>query len=88
LVISEQALTLPPNKRYGLLTLQPAEDSERFAAVEVLSPSGSMREAASNLFAALRRLDAANLDAIVARPVPEVGLGRAIMDRLRRAAAR
>ncbi len=88
LVVSDQQLTLPPSKRYGLLTFQPADDGERFAAIEVLSPSGSMREAASNLFAALRRLDAANLDGIVARPVPEVGLGRAIMDRLRRAAAR
>jgi L-threonylcarbamoyladenylate synthase len=88
LVISDQPLTLPPNQRYGLLTLQPADDSERFAAIEVLSASGSMREAASNLFAALRRLDAAKLHGIVARPVPEVGLGRAIMDRLRRAAAR
>jgi len=40
------------------------------------------------LFAAMRRLDALNLDLIVARPVPELGLGRAINDRLRRAASR
>ena len=44
-----------------------------------------MREAAANLFAAIRRLDALNLDLILAEPIPEIGLGRAIMDRLRRA---
>jgi len=59
-----------------------------FAAVEVLSPSGDLREAAANLFAALRRLDMAGAEWIVAEPVPENGLGVAIMDRLRRAAER
>ncbi|HAF69782.1 MAG: Sua5/YciO/YrdC/YwlC family protein [Acetothermia bacterium 64_32] len=58
-----------------------------FAQVEQLSPSGDLREAAANFFAALHRLDAAELSAIVAEPVPEEGLGVAIMDRLRRAAA-
>jgi L-threonylcarbamoyladenylate synthase len=57
---------------------------ERFAAVEILSQSGDFREAAANLFGALRRLDLLGLDRIVAEPVPEVGLGTAIMDRLRR----
>lgn len=77
-----------PNMRVGLLTLQPPATQPGFAALEVLSQQGCLREAAANLFAALRRLDALNLDYIVARPVPEVGLGRAIMDRLRRAAAK
>ena len=44
-------------------------------------------EQAANLFDALHRLDSADVDRIVAQAVPEVGLGRAIMDRLRRAAA-
>ena len=58
------------------------------AAVERnLSPSGDLAEAAANLFAALHALDRAECSAIVAMPVPETGLGRAIMDRLRRAAA-
>ena len=56
------------------------------AAVEILSEKGDLREAAANLFAAIRRLDAQRLDLIIAEPVPETGLGRAIMDRLRRAA--
>jgi len=43
--------------------------------------------AAANLFSALYRLDKANLDLILAEPIPETGLGRAIMDRLRRASS-
>ena len=75
-------------KKAGLLSFQAPIDPAQFCAIEVLSEQGCLQEAAVNLFAALRRLDALDLDIIVARPVPEVGLGRAIMDRLRRAAAR
>ena len=57
-------------------------------AVEALSQDGNLVEAAANLFAALRRLDGLGLDGVVVEPVPESGIGRAIMDRLRRAAAR
>jgi L-threonylcarbamoyladenylate synthase len=52
-----------------------------------LAPSGDLREAARRLFSALRQLDEQSLDLILAEPVPEEGLGRAINDRLRRAAA-
>lgn len=51
----------------------------------VLSPSGDVEEAARNLFAALRTLDASPVDVILAEYVPDVGLGMAINDRLRRA---
>jgi len=56
-------------------------------ACEVLSTTGDLREAASRLFSALRRLDRAGATRIVAELAPERGLGRAINDRLRRAAA-
>ncbi len=72
--------------RVGLLTLQPVDETSQFTSVEVLSPSGDLTEAAAGFFAALRRLDAEQLDLIVARPFPEHGLGRALNDRLRRAA--
>jgi L-threonylcarbamoyladenylate synthase len=52
-----------------------------------LSPTCDLREAARRLFSGLRVLDTENLDLVVADPVPEHGLGLAIMDRLRRAAA-
>jgi L-threonylcarbamoyladenylate synthase len=59
-----------------------------FAAVEILSESGDLRESAVNLFASLRRLDAANPELIVAELVADEGLGFAINDRLRRAAGK
>jgi len=76
-------------KRCGLLAWRtPAQGVPGYASVEVLSPTGDLREAAMRLFAAMRRLDEAGLDAIVAEPAPESGLGIAIMDRLRKAAYR
>ena len=53
----------------------------------ILSKSGDTAEAAKNLFAALRQLDASGCDVIIAEPAPAVGLGPAINDRLRRASA-
>lgn len=53
-----------------------------------LSPSGDLIEAAANLFAALRALDASGAATIAVMPIPERGLGEAINDRLRRAAVR
>ena len=73
-------------RRVGLLALRPPPRPGGYAALEVLSPDGSLAIAAAGLFAALRRLDAAGLDLVLAEPCPEEGLGRAIMDRLRRAA--
>ncbi len=55
---------------------------------EVLSPTGDLAEAARHLFAVLRELDASDVEVILAEVFPDVGLGRAINDRLRRAAAR
>jgi L-threonylcarbamoyladenylate synthase len=53
----------------------------------VLSPSGDMTEAAARLFSTLRELDQAGFDFILAELVPELGLGRAINDRLTKARA-
>ncbi|MEZ5038553.1 MAG: L-threonylcarbamoyladenylate synthase [Saprospiraceae bacterium] len=52
----------------------------------LLSPQGDLAEAAQKLFSAMRHLDSLALDVIIAEPLPEEGLGRAINDRLRRAA--
>jgi L-threonylcarbamoyladenylate synthase len=51
-----------------------------------LSATGDLEEAAANLFAMLHRLDEAGALRIAVMPIPETGLGRAINDRLRRAA--
>ncbi len=53
--------------------------------VLVLTKSGDLREAASNFFSHLIELDREDVDIIYAQKVPEVGLGRAIMERLRKA---
>lgn len=50
-----------------------------------LSPGGDLAEAAANLFAMLHELD--TVGAIAVMPIPDAGLGEAINDRLRRAAA-
>jgi L-threonylcarbamoyladenylate synthase len=76
-----------PSGNVGLLSLEVVEALERFAAVEILSPSGDLTEAAARLFSAMRRLDQPGVELILATPVPESGLGIAINDRLRRAAA-
>ena len=52
-----------------------------------LSPAGDLVEAAANLFGHLHALDAMGPEGIAVAPIPETGLGRAINDRLRRAAA-
>ncbi|MEM9973074.1 MAG: L-threonylcarbamoyladenylate synthase [Pseudomonadota bacterium] len=54
---------------------------------ENLSQAGDLPEAAARLFAMLRALDENGAEAIAVSPIPDHGLGRAINDRLRRAAA-
>jgi L-threonylcarbamoyladenylate synthase len=69
-----------------MLAFQQSPSGADFAAAEILSPFGDLREAAANMFAAMHRLDAMNLDFILAERVPDRGLGLAINDRLQRAA--
>ena len=82
-----------PGKKYGLLSYRGEDDSpyvnlHDWETIESLSPgSGKLAEAAIRLFFVMRLLDEAGLDAIIAEPVSETGLGVAIMDRLRRAAS-
>lgn len=54
----------------------------------ILSPQGDLREAARNLFAYLRELDQQETVAIWAELLPEIGLGKAINDRIKRASAK
>lgn len=52
-----------------------------------LSPMGHLAEAAAALFASLRALDESGAAVIAVAPIPQIGLGEAINDRLQRAAA-
>ncbi|MFC4625662.1 L-threonylcarbamoyladenylate synthase [Daeguia caeni] len=74
----EALLAFGPNRVSG---------AEHAKAVLNLSESGSLREAASNLFDFMRRLDQSGASAIAVEPIPVEGLGEAINDRLKRAAA-
>ena len=56
-------------------------------ALANLSATGDCVEAAANLYRMLRELDDTGADTIAVMPVPNAGLGEAINDRLRRAAA-
>jgi len=78
---------VPPGK-VGLLTWRQTIADPRFHRVLDLSSEGSLVEAAARLFQGMRELDSAGLDLILATTFPEEGLGRAVNDRLRRAAAR
>jgi len=103
LIDDAKSLSPEENQRVALLAWNPISSSNgnfavaaaagsrhslKFVAVRQLSESQDLREAAANLFRYLRELDALNADLIVAERVPDYGLGAAINDRLRRAAAK
>ncbi|MCA8995691.1 MAG: threonylcarbamoyl-AMP synthase [Planctomycetaceae bacterium] len=77
----------PPGSDVGVLTLMALCSEASFGAVEILSQTGSLTEAAARFFGALRRLDAAPVSRLYAHSFPDHGLGRALNDRLTRAAA-
>jgi L-threonylcarbamoyladenylate synthase len=83
------AAALAAGQRVGLLV--PVEDAALLADLgadaEPLGPAADLDGVARRLYAALRALDARRPDLILARDLGESGLGRAIGDRLRRAAA-
>lgn len=76
---------LDENKKIGVLFFKENKHEFPFADARVLSPNGNLREAAANLFSFLHDLEKENLDLILVEPIEEKGLGRAIMDRLRKA---
>jgi len=76
--------------RLNVTTPAPGETLLGFGPVHAdlnLSPTGDLAEAAANLFRHLRRLDDLGAPHIAVSPIPDTGLGAAINDRLRRAAA-
>jgi L-threonylcarbamoyladenylate synthase len=75
-----------PQAGEALLAFGP--DAPAFAGPTInLSPRGDLNEAAMQFFAGLRSLDEMGARAIAVMPIPDHGLGEAINDRLRRAAA-
>jgi L-threonylcarbamoyladenylate synthase len=79
----QRLLALYPPEQTGVLSFRTDFNA---ASQYILSPSGNLDEAARNLFSALRVLDDSPVELIVAELVPDIGIGRAINDRLKRAA--
>ena len=75
------------SQKIGVLAFKDQLDGVELTNQLVLSPTGNLEEAAKHLFGNLRELDKKNIDVILAEAVPDLGLGKAINDRLRRAAA-
>lgn len=80
----QQLLSRTSSEKVAVLSFQKKYEVEHQF---ILSPMGNIAEAAKNLFLALRVLDKMPVDTIFAELVPAEGLGRAINDRLKRAAA-
>lgn len=71
--------------RVGILAFSSSYPNVPNHQQKVLSVDGNLNEAAQHLFAAMRELDAMDIDVILAEKFPQQGLGRAINDRLKRA---
>lgn len=75
------------NNKVAVLAFSDRRDAKNIIAQEILSPERDIKDAARNLFSALRRLDKSGAELIIAERFPEFGFGLAINDRLERAAA-
>jgi len=81
-----------PGKRYALLSFRgTAKDGylgeHPWVHVAVLSPeTGTLEEAGTRFFHLLRELDRLQVDEIIAEPLPDEGVGKALLDKLRKAA--
>ncbi|HAA23021.1 MAG TPA: hypothetical protein DCP28_31240 [Cytophagales bacterium] len=83
----EEVLRELAPEQIGVLAFQEKDDRIPKENQLILSQAGNLDEAARNLFGALRQLDQLSVRTILAQNVPDTGLGKAINDRLRRAAA-
>lgn len=72
-----------PNEKIGVIGFKSTYGFEG----EILSTKGDLAEAAQNLYAALRKMDESDCTLILVEKVPDIGLGKAINDRLRRASS-
>jgi L-threonylcarbamoyladenylate synthase len=59
-----------------------------FLSTQNLSPSGDLKEAAVNLFGYMHTMDESDVAFIVVEPIPEIGVGIAVMDRIRKASVK
>lgn len=77
----------PNSHNDALICWGPVRHREDFSVVRSLSETRDLRVAAQRLFSLLREVDRLDIQQIYIEPVPEIGLGKAIMNRIRRATA-
>lgn len=82
--LTKENLEKYSNKKIGALFFNSINIKHNFTSVKILSEKGEMKEAAANLFKHLHDLEKEKIDLILAEPIKEEGLGRAIMDRLKK----
>ncbi|MEQ9231725.1 MAG: Sua5 family C-terminal domain-containing protein, partial [Cyclobacteriaceae bacterium] len=84
-VIGDIGAELPKHENAGVISF-----NQDFGIKHqvILSPNGDLSEAAAGLFAALRKMKESEVSLILTQKFPDIGLGRAINDRLQRAAAK
>lgn len=82
----EEFITDIKDKKIGVLCFSNNIENIQVTHIETLSKALDLKEATANLYSALHKLDALNLDIIVIERLPNTGLGRSINDRLERAA--
>ncbi|MFT5640105.1 MAG: L-threonylcarbamoyladenylate synthase [Cyclobacteriaceae bacterium] len=80
-----EMIALNKGHKFGIISFMKAYEMEDMNKNIILSKTGNLNEAASNLFSALRKMDDLDIDLILTELVPEEGLGLAINDRLKRA---
>lgn len=83
--LSPEILNDIKGKKAGAIFFKQKNIDYDFKVEKILSANGDLREAAANLFSYLHELEKEDIDIILVEPVEETGLGRAIMDRLRKA---
>lgn len=85
-ISDEPCVQYKDREKAGLIAFGKPQQECGFAKTEVLSENKDLREAAVNLFSAMHKMDESEVEYIVAEPVPEKGIGIAIMNRLVKAA--
>lgn len=82
-------LSAVQEKKVGILWFDKVTiESQKVLVHRVLAPSGSLQEAARNLFKCLHQMEQLGLDLLIVERLPDIGLGRTINDRLERASVK
>jgi L-threonylcarbamoyladenylate synthase len=81
----DEQLNFYKGKKIGCLLFSKMIEKEVIVEQQILSTTSNLEEAAKNLYAAMHKLDNADLDIILVELLPNEGIGKSINDRLKRA---